>query len=98
MECEYEYYVMYVGRLAVVQQQPLRQECEAGSIIAHYSPPNNRGTTQLETVDITVRKTAAYKILPAYIFMACIQLHFLLKYLNRYNIILYKNVHNYIQI
>jgi hypothetical protein len=72
MECHYDYCVMYVGRLAVVQRQPLRQECEARSIIGHYSPPTNTGTTLLETADITVRKTAAYKILTAYIFTVCI--------------------------
>jgi len=84
VECEYAYCVMYVGRLALVQRQTLRQECEAGSIIGHYSPPTNAGTTQLETADIRARKTAAYKILSASIFIACIQLHFLLKYLNTY--------------
>jgi len=98
MECEYNYCVMDVGRLAVVERQPLRQECVAGSIIGHYSPHTNTGTMQLETADITVRKTAAYKILPAYIFMACMQLHFLLKCLNRYKVILHKNVHNCIKI
>lgn len=86
MECEYDYCVLYVGRLALVQRQPLRQDCEMGSIIGRYSPPTNTGKTQLETADIAVRKIAAYKILSAYIFIACIQLHFLLKYLNTYRV------------
>lgn len=56
MECEYDYCVMYVGRLAVVQRQPLRQKCEAGSIIGHYFPPTNTGTTQLETAETRARR------------------------------------------
>lgn len=47
MECEYDYCVMYVGRLAAVQRQPFRQECEAGSINdLHLQRQELRGLSQ----------------------------------------------------